>query len=92
MWIGGKYECEIVTLHSTVNQIVCKTRPALDGSYDFVEHPYGMQYDLAGTWKGARVPVHSSLTKLGSTEALDVRVYVNGLVSLLAERDPVVMP
>ena len=94
MWIGGRYECEIVTLHSTVNQIVCKTRPALDGSYttsNYAVHPYAMQYDRAGPWDGARVPAQSSL-RFGKTDALDVRVYVNGVVSLLAEREPVVMP
>ena len=88
MFIGGKYECEIVTLHSTVNQIVCKTRPALDGAIASLHHPYAGQYDSEGPWEGARVPVDSSF-RFGSTDALDVRVYVNGLVSLLAKRQPV---
>jgi hypothetical protein len=31
--IGEKYSCDPIPLHSTVNQIICKTRPALEGYY-----------------------------------------------------------
>ncbi len=31
VYLGSKYQCDPVILHCTVNQIVCKTRPALDG-------------------------------------------------------------
>jgi hypothetical protein len=31
VYIGQKYMCDPVLLHCTVNQIVCKTRPAMDG-------------------------------------------------------------
>jgi hypothetical protein len=32
--IGGKYECFVIPLHSTVSQIACKTSSALDGSWE----------------------------------------------------------
>jgi hypothetical protein len=31
VYIGSKYQCDPVLLHCTVNQIVCKTRPAMEG-------------------------------------------------------------
>ena len=30
IYIGTRYGCDLIPLHSTVNQIVCKTRPAID--------------------------------------------------------------
>lgn len=30
--IGGRYKCDVIPLHSTVNQIACKTQNALEGS------------------------------------------------------------
>ena len=30
--IGGKYRCDVIPLHSTVNQIACKTGSAIYGS------------------------------------------------------------
>jgi hypothetical protein len=30
IFIGKNYGCDLIPLHSTVNQIVCKTRPAID--------------------------------------------------------------
>ena len=33
VFIGSKYGCDPIPLHSTVNQVICKTRPALDGFY-----------------------------------------------------------
>ena len=30
--IGGKYRCDVIPLHSTVNQIACKTRSAMTGT------------------------------------------------------------
>ena len=77
--IGGKYECDIVTLHSTVNQIVCKTRHALEGSWTGQKHPFGGQYYVGGDWPGHRVPLDSEF-RHGWTNGLNVVVYVNGLV------------
>jgi hypothetical protein len=31
--IGGKYRCDVIPLHSTVNQIACKTRSALGDAF-----------------------------------------------------------
>jgi hypothetical protein len=31
VYIGNKYRCDPVILHCTVNQIICKTRPAMEG-------------------------------------------------------------
>jgi hypothetical protein len=36
IFIGTRYGCDMVPLHSTVNQIVCKTRPAIDVN-DYVQ-------------------------------------------------------
>lgn len=30
IFIGRNYACDLIPLHSTVNQIICKTRPAID--------------------------------------------------------------
>ena len=33
VYIGSRYRCDPIPLHSTVNQIICKTQPATDGFY-----------------------------------------------------------
>jgi hypothetical protein len=33
VFIGSRYFCDPIPLHSTVNQIICKTRSALEGYY-----------------------------------------------------------
>ena len=89
VWIGGKYECDIVTLHSTVNQVVCKTRPALEGSWtQGRKHPIGGtyaafegHYNDSAAWQGHRVPLDSYF-RYGWTESMRVVVYVNGRVTL----------
>jgi hypothetical protein len=33
VFIGSRFRCDPIPLHSTVNQIICKTQPATDGYY-----------------------------------------------------------
>jgi hypothetical protein len=33
VFIGDKYRCDVISLHSTVSQIACKTTSALDGTW-----------------------------------------------------------
>ncbi len=33
IYIGNRFGCDPIPLHSTVNQIICKTQPAIDGYY-----------------------------------------------------------
>lgn len=35
VFVGSRYFCDPIPLHSTVNQIICKTRSALEGYYRY---------------------------------------------------------
>jgi hypothetical protein len=63
VYIGSKYQCDPVLLHCTINQIVCKTRPAMEGY-----GPMSMFEDNAGFGINVRTGVLDVTVLVDGTE------------------------
>jgi hypothetical protein len=65
VFVGSRYFCDPIPLHSTVNQIICKTRSALDGYYSTYEALWTLPQNISVIVDGSQTS--SCLPSSGQT-------------------------